>query len=140
MAASSRFAAAAHILVYLAYRAPAAASSAEIARSVSTHPVFVRRLLALLARNDLVHSNRGSQGGFTLARPAEEIRMSEVYAAVESKPVLGHRECCSDQARVCPINAGITPSLRRLSVRAQNAVEIELAKISVADVLRETRG
>ena len=46
MTGNSRFAVSLHILTYLVYRAGAAVPSAEIAASVDTNPVVIRRLLS----------------------------------------------------------------------------------------------
>jgi Rrf2 family protein len=53
-----------------------------------------------LARADLVRTQRGHQGGVTLARPAAEISVRDVYEAVEGPIILcrcrRHPEACVD--------------------------------------------
>lgn len=44
---------------------------------------FLEAILADLRRAGLVHSRRGSAGGYLLSRPAEEITLGEVFRAVD---------------------------------------------------------
>ena len=83
MAANSRFGVAVHVLALLALSADERRSSREIADSVATNPVVIRRLLAQLARAGLVESAHGAKGGFRLARPAAKVTLHDVHRAVE---------------------------------------------------------
>jgi len=83
MAANSRFAVAVHALAVLAWHTQAPCSSREIAASVATNAVVIRRLLGQLARAGVVEASYGARGGFRLARPAAKISLRDVYAAVE---------------------------------------------------------
>ena len=47
-------------------------------------------LLAKLGRSDLVASQHGTKGGYTLSRPAESIRALEVVEAIEGPVSLAH--------------------------------------------------
>ena len=73
MTGNSRFAVSVHILAYLAYRQSAAVPSAEIAASVDTNPVVIRRLLSALVRAGLVTAQKGATGGFALAPTPDQI-------------------------------------------------------------------
>lgn len=44
---------------------------------------YLERIVALLRRAGLVDSTRGAHGGYTLARPADQIRMDDVILALE---------------------------------------------------------
>lgn len=44
---------------------------------------FLEQLLLRLKRAGLTTSRRGPEGGYTLARPADRIRLSDIYVAVE---------------------------------------------------------
>src|SRR5947209_5332816 len=101
MAASSRFAVGVHVLVFLAHQGRRPASSAEIAASVNTHPVVLRRLLASFVKARLVQPRKGAAGGFSLVKPPEKISLLAVYHAVEPAPALGR--ATNSPSRVCPI-------------------------------------
>ncbi len=87
MPLSTRFAVAIHtagMLAVLGEREPV--TSEEVAKSVDTNPVVVRRVIAMLARRGLVHVRKGQHGGATLARPPESIRLDEIYRAAGLQP------------------------------------------------------
>lgn len=57
-------------------------SSSELAEGLATNPSLVRKLLAPLVQAGLVASSKGKLGGVTLARPAQDITLADVYRAV----------------------------------------------------------
>lgn len=128
----SRFAVSIHILAYLALRRGETVSSAEIARSVDTNPVVIRRLLSALVGAGLVHAKKGAAGGFMLARPSSEISLLGLYRAVEPEPDQGLNHF-SPNAK-CPIGAKIETVLHGVFGRAQAAMEAELATVSLAAI------
>jgi Rrf2 family protein len=132
MTANSRFAVSLHILAYLVYRAGAAVPSAEIAESVDTNPVVIRRLLSALAKAHLVTAQKGVNGGFMLARPAEEISLLDVYRTVETRPNHGLRHFSPSQT--CPVGAKIESILQTAFDRARASMHAELARVRLADV------
>jgi Rrf2 family transcriptional regulator, iron-sulfur cluster assembly transcription factor len=58
-------------------------SLAEIARRQNVSLAYLEQLFVKLRRARLVESVRGPGGGYRLARPAAEIRVTEVLEAVE---------------------------------------------------------
>src|SRR5258708_29315284 len=58
-------------------------SSAAMAQDLNAHAVFVRRVLAQLARANIVQAREGRDGGYRLARSADQITLAEVYQAVK---------------------------------------------------------
>ena len=46
---------------------------------------FLEQLFSTLRRDGLLHSQRGVKGGYTLARPPEEITVLEVVQALDGK-------------------------------------------------------
>jgi len=61
-----------------------ACPSGTIAKELKAHEVFLRRVLAQLARVQIVEAREGRHGGYRLARPANRITLAEVYKAVKS--------------------------------------------------------
>lgn len=59
------------------------ASLSEIARRQDISLAYLEQLFVKLRRAGLVASARGPGGGYRLARPASEIRVSDILAAVE---------------------------------------------------------
>lgn len=58
-------------------------SLAEIARRQAVSLPYLEQLFVRLRRAGLVQSVRGPGGGYRLARPAQEIRISDIMEAVE---------------------------------------------------------
>jgi Rrf2 family transcriptional regulator, iron-sulfur cluster assembly transcription factor len=54
----------------------------DIARRNRISPAYLEQLLAGLRRSGLIESARGPGGGYRLARPADEITVARVIAAV----------------------------------------------------------
>ena len=132
MTGNSRFAVSLHILTYLVYRAGAAVPSAEIAASVDTNPVVIRRLLSALMKARLVTAQKGAAGGFTLASAPENISLLDVYRAVQPEPDHGFRHFAPNHK--CPVGAKIEAILRGIFFKAQASMEAELAHVSLAGV------
>src|SRR5260370_18315194 len=53
-----------------------------MAQDLHAHAVFVRRVLTHLVRANLVQAREGRDGGYRLARSAEQMTLAEVYQAV----------------------------------------------------------
>ena len=109
---------------------------AELARSGSAAPVpigeiarrrdipvqFLEGLFATLRRAGMLHSQRGVKGGYSFARPPEEITVLEVAETLEG--ALG-----ADAASASPVWAEAVGALRE-----------KLAAVTIADVAqREAR-
>ena len=80
-------------------------TSDQIAFSIGTNAVVVRRILGELSRAGLVHSQVGKAGGTQMARSPEHIDLYEVYRAVDDAGVFAHPER--------PGNPDLPRSLRR---------------------------
>lgn len=63
--------------------AGAPVSVEELAQRQDLPRKFLEAILADLRRGGLVHSRRGSAGGYVLSRPAEEITLGEVFRIVD---------------------------------------------------------
>lgn len=135
MSANSRFAVSVHMLAYLAYKQGDAVSSSEIASSVNTHPVVIRRLLTALTRARLVSAQKGAAGGFSLARTAENISLLAIYRAVEPGSSFGRASVAP--CPKCPVGSKIQSALDKVLAKAQSSLEAELARVSIADVRRD---
>jgi Rrf2 family transcriptional regulator, iron-sulfur cluster assembly transcription factor len=58
-------------------------SLSEIAERQAVSLAYLEQLFVKLRRADIVESVRGPGGGYRLARPVEQIRISEILAAVD---------------------------------------------------------
>jgi Rrf2 family protein len=129
MSANTRFTVALHIVTWmaLASQQQEIMTSDQIAGSVNTNPVFIRRILGRLHEARLVNVQHGMGAGWTLARPSEKISLREVYNAVEQEPLFELHHTLPNQ-----------PALKRFYSDAEAALKQQLAQVTVADVLDET--
>lgn len=134
---NSRFAVSVHILAYLAFRQGVAVPSAEIAGSVSTNPVVIRRLLSALVKARLVSAQKGANGGFALASTPTNISLLDVYRAVEPTPNHALRTFTPNQK--CPVGAKIESILHGVFFKAQAGMETALARFTLAAIDQELR-
>jgi Rrf2 family protein len=73
-------------------------TTGEIARQFKVSEAHLSKVLQRLAKQNLVKSNRGPTGGFTLNQPSNSISLLQIYEAIEGpfqweKCLLGHPEC-----------------------------------------------
>jgi Rrf2 family protein len=132
---SSRSAVAIHALTKLAQRPDQSLTSAEIADSLASNPVLVRRILGNLRDAGIVWSTEGRGGGWSLARPPREITLLDAYAAVEEGPLLsGHAHAPSDACEVGRHMQGVLDAEFR---EAERAMEERLGRTTIAHLLRQ---
>jgi DNA-binding IscR family transcriptional regulator len=139
VAANSRMTIAVHALAWLALaqrQGRAVLTSAEVAASVNTNPVILRRCLGDLREAGLVRVRHGSGAGWSLSLAPEAITLLHVHDAVGREPPFGLHH--TEPNLQCPVGNGIRPALSRVYGKIEQAMRRELAAVSVADVLRET--
>jgi Rrf2 family protein len=133
MSTSSRFAVAVHVLTLMAWADDEPLKSEQVADSVNTNAVVIRRMLCELAESKLVVSQSGAMGGSRLARQPEQITLLDIYQAVENRGVFSlHRH---PPNRDCPVGVNIGPVLNQVLDEVDTAVESVLANITIKDVV-----
>jgi Rrf2 family protein len=122
-----------HLLAHLAAIPDAPQTSEHLAECLRTNPVVIRRALADLRRSSLVHSAPGHGGGWILARPAGEITVQEVYAA------LGAQIWVAPQAESpgCAMEAAVNRALTTVYQDVEMLLAARLQQITLADLGRE---
>ena len=132
---STRFVLAIHVLTSLAVTAGKPMRSEDLAFSVNTNATFIRSLLSRLQEAGLTTSQLGLGGGALLAKPPDEIRLLEVYHAVENGEVFAlHRQGPNE---ACVVGRNIQAAIRPVLDEATDALEGQLASTTIADVANE---
>ncbi len=85
---------------------------------------YLLKILQQLVRANILRSKRGPRGGFSMARPAQEINMLEIIEAV-SGSIAGHLEF-AQQAKGAPFSHKMEEVCRQASAEC-------------ADVLKNTK-
>lgn len=137
MSTNSRFAVAVHVLTLMAWSGEEPLKSEQVAESVNTNPVVIRRMLCELAEAGLVVSQTGSMGGSRLAHDPSETTLLDVYHALEYRGVFAlHRQPPSQD---CPVGVNIETVLGNVLEEVDSAVEQVLAKITIDDVVQRLK-
>ena len=126
-----------HVLAVLAYKEGDRVTSALLAHSVNTNPVIVRRLLLALQRARLVETGKGAGSGSRLSRSPGRINLAEVYRAVEACEPFAKPARKPNAA--CPVGHCIRETLENIFASAQNALERDLEKTTLANVIEEVK-
>jgi Rrf2 family protein len=137
MFANSHFALGTHALVALALREGSPMTSAELASSINTNPAFLRMLLGKLRDAGLIEVALGKGGGASLAKPAAQLTLADVYHAVERRPParLHHGE----PSRTCVVGRNILPVLQAVVLDVESAALNQLTGITVAKLADQVR-
>lgn len=133
MQISTRFTIAAHALLCVTHFSPARkVTSGLIAESVGVNPVVIRRTLGMLKDAGLVRVEPGV-GGTTLARPANEITLLDVFRAVGSVSgsLFDFHAAPSD---ACPVGQNVHAVLDAELDAAQAALEARLGQTTLAEL------
>jgi Rrf2 family protein len=109
-----------------------ACSSSSIAEDVDAHAVFLRRVLAQLARVKIVAAREGRDGGYRLARPADKITLADVYQAVNLAATVD--ELAADHCGLPEIDAVLDDVADKLE---QQTVKV-LGQYTIASIVRLT--
>ncbi|MCL4541812.1 MAG: Rrf2 family transcriptional regulator [Chloroflexi bacterium] len=122
------------LMVYLARRwGQGPVALAEVAANEQLPVEYLEQLAVLLRRSGLIESFRGVRGGYTLARPPEEVHMGEVVRALEGPiaPMVcvneGHNEM------LCAFEAHC--STRLMWLRVGKAIAQALDEMTLAQLI-----
>lgn len=132
-----RFAFAVHVMAVLGLEREHCYPSSRLAETVNTNPVVIRRILLELQDAGLVSTLRGPHGGSVLRRNPERVTLREIRSAVEKGQIFGSHP--NRPSRKCPVGKNINKVMMQVADRAGKALERELDKMTLADVLREVR-
>ena len=112
-------------------------SSAEIQQEMLIPKAFMTRIVAQLAREGLVNTFPGRDGGLMLPRPASQINLKEVVEAFEGPILLS--ECMQAKGEDdCPFRSNCP--VRSKWGRVQVAMLREMASITFEDLVKESLG
>jgi Rrf2 family protein len=104
----------------------------DIAQQWDIPENFLRKIVQLLTKSNLVLSHRGVGGGIELAKPAEEITLLEVIEAAEGKLALNK---CLIHAGFCPHDSWCAVHL--VWGEVQEAMKEILRRHSLAELARQ---
>lgn len=95
---------------------------------------YLEQLMSLLRSAGFVRSVRGSKGGYVLARPADQIKLSEIFRCLEG-PVTT-TECIDDES-YCERSADC--AAREVWKRVETAIHGVLDSIKLSDLVQQAK-
>jgi len=117
--------------VELAAAGPGPVKGDRIAAAQAIPPNFLENILADLRNAGLIVSKRGAEGGYWLARPADEITLADVIRAVDG-PLANVRGLRSEQVTY----EGSAERLRDVWVAVRASLRAVLEQVTLADLAR----
>lgn len=118
-------------VVYLASQSPAACTTSQIAAATRVPAPYLSKVLQSLRREKIVHAQRGSGGGVSLAVAPNVLTILMVVSAVE--PLQRIRSCplglAAHGVRLCPLHKRLDNALALM--------EQAFAQTTLAEVLAE---
>ena len=137
------------VMAHLARQADAADAEAPAKAPISLGSIadaeglplaYLEHLVQRLRKAELVESRRGAHGGYTLARPAADITMAEVVAALEGD--IAPIECITadaDGALICAREGAEPCPTKLLWTRVQGSIVRTLNEMTLDDLVQPLR-
>ncbi|PLT34054.1 Rrf2 family transcriptional regulator [Bacillus sp. V5-8f] len=129
---NSRLSVAIHTLSLIASFPRGQITSEAIASSVNTNPVVIRRLISQLKKAGILTTQAGVPGA-SLTKETSEISLLDIYKAIHGKDELFAVH--ENPNLNCPVGKKIQSTLGDTFYSVQKAMENELAKKSLKDVI-----
>jgi Rrf2 family protein len=98
-------------------------------------PAYAAKILRVLRKGGFVKAARGKEGGYTLARPAEEIVIADVLDCLGGR-LFESSFCDSHSGQNAICTRSVDCSVRSLWRAVQVAVDQVLRKATLRDLLR----
>jgi Rrf2 family protein len=96
---------------------------------------YVEQILLRLRRAEIIRSARGARGGYTLARPPEEITVREVIAASELETFELH--CATHPVEEARCSAAHSCSIRPVWMILQQRIDDVLDSVRLSDLMHD---
>lgn len=139
MQISSRFTIALHILTCIEeFKNDYKITSDFLSSSINVNPVVIRRILQKLKSAGIITVARGNVGSMEINKDLKDITFYDVYKAVDCVDDEGLFHFHENPNPLCPVGKNIHNVLDKRLNAIQQAMENEMKKSTLADVVNET--
>lgn len=107
----------------------------NISKELNISKSFLAKILQNLAKNGILRSTRGINGGFTLAKDPKKITIANIIQYAEKRPTNIFE--CSNNIQNCPIQSGEICTIWPIFSKLQNIVDDFLTKITLKDIMQK---
>jgi len=111
-----------------------AVSVRELARNQQLSPKYLEQIVAALKTAGLLKAARGMHGGYTLARPPETIKLSDILRVLEGPCQIVD---CVEDARSCRMSE-VCPT-RETWIEVKQAIDGVLERTTLQDLVERSR-
>lgn len=130
MQANKNFSIAIQICVFMDYKGQERYSSQELAVSVMTNPVVIRRQLAKLKTAGIVDSQNGPNGGYFLVKDTASLTLWHLYVATREGDFFNRPKPNPD----CVVGSNLKYLVQDVFHEAEMAMKPELGAVSIKDL------
>ncbi|MDP9835596.1 Rrf2 family protein [Neorhizobium huautlense] len=123
-----------HVLIHMGHH-DGAMTSEMIAKMLDTNPVVIRRTMAGLREKGYVTSEKGHGGGWTLARPLDELTLLDIYRAVGEPSVFAVGPAYDMPG--CVIEQAVNATLKDVFAEAEQLLLQRFAGVTLAEIARD---
>ena len=133
----TKFSVAVHVLILIS-EAPAPVSSEQMAESVGTNASYIRKILALLKKAEIVDGHRGISG-YSLTVAPEQLTLLQIYQAVMEEPKIHLLDIHQNSSDQCIVGRHIRPVLTDMFADIEQAFARSLADKTLGDCIADIR-
>ena len=133
----TRFSVAVHILILIS-ESPDLVNSEQMAGSVGTNASYVRKILALLKKAEIIEGHRGVSG-YTLTITPEQLTLLRIYQAVMEEPKIHLLDIHQNSSDQCVVGRYIRPVLTGMFEDMEESFARSLAGKTLADCIDDIR-
>lgn len=133
----TKFSVAVHVLILIS-EASNPISSDQMAGSVGTNASYIRKILALLKKGEIVNGQRGI-GGYSLTVAPEQLTLLQIYQAVMEEPKIHLLDIHQNPSDQCIVGRYIRPVLTGMFADMEDTFARSLAGKTLADCIAGIR-
>ena len=133
----TKFSLAVHVLILIS-EASNPISSDQMAGSVGTNASYIRKILALLKKGEIVNGQRGI-GGYSLTVAPEQLTLLQIYQAVMEEPKIHLLDIHQNPSDQCIVGRYIRPVLTGMFADMEDTFARSLAGKTLADCIADIR-
>ena len=123
-----------HVLLHMAEH-PGPMTSEDLGRFMQTNPVVIRRIMAGLREQNLVRSEKGHGGGWSICCDFNAVTLRDIYDALGAPEIfaMGNRS----ESPGCLVEEAVNASLDDAFEQAQRLLLDRLGKVTLAELSRD---
>lgn len=123
-----------HVLIHMDQLA-APVTSETISRMLDTNPVVVRRTMGGLRAAGYLTSVKGHGGGWTLAKPLDQVTLRDVHQALGSPKLLAIG--LADDNPTCLVERAVNTALKEVMVEAEQRLLQRFGEVTIGALSRD---